>query len=561
MSAKKRTPPKPPPPPAERKQSPGARPAGTEKSPGRAALAGTTTRERAEKALRMSEARFRSIFEHAGTGIAINGLGGRFVQCNPAYCRITGYSEVELCAMKFPTLIHPEDRAENLKIAMRLLNNEIPSFGIENRYLRKNGEAVWVHKFVSLLRDEQGRGTHIVALVTDITERRRAEEALESRSRQQQAIAKLSQHAVAGRDLHRLIQDAVALVPQVLGVGFCKLLELRQAAGDLLVRAGTGWKKNCVGRATVSVGCGSQAGFTLIENRPILVEDYALETRFPMSAMLARHGIRSGVSVVIHTHGAAFGVLAAHSREPRRFSGDDAHFVQSVANVLAAAIDRRDLEEELLKSGDNERARIGQDLHDDLCQQLTGIALRTEVLRLRLADLPEAQAEVEKIGGFLRVATLHARTLAHGLSPVQLEASGLMAALHELAADMGDLFRVACVFRCESQVLIADPFAATHLYRIAQEAISNAVRHGRAKNIVVSLAPGPAGGVLTVVDDGSGCATPMWESAGMGLRTMQYRSEMIGASLRVEPAEGGGTAVRCEFQITTKRRPVKLRRK
>lgn len=178
MSAKKRTPQKPPPPPAERKQSPGARHAETEKSPGRAALDGTTAREQAEKALRMSEARFRSIFEHAGTGIAINGLEGRFVQCNPAYCRITGYSEVELCAMKFSALIHPEDRAENLKIATRLLNDEIPSFGIENRYLRKNGEAVWVHKFISLLRDEQGRATHIVALVTDITERRRAGEEL-----------------------------------------------------------------------------------------------------------------------------------------------------------------------------------------------------------------------------------------------------------------------------------------------------------------------------------------------------------------------------------------------
>ena len=143
---------------------------------------------------------------------------------------------------------------------------------------------------------------------------------------------------------------------------------------------------------------------------------------------------------------------------------------------------------------------------------------------------------------------LHARTLAHGLSPVQFEANGLMAALHELLANIGDLFGVACEFRCDSPVLVTDQFVATHLYRIAQEAISNAIRHGHAGHILVSLAPDSRGAVLTVSDDGIGCATPVWESTGMGLRTMQYRSEMIGATLRIAPGAGGGTAVTCEFQ-------------
>ena len=266
-----------------------------------------------------------------------------------------------------------------------------------------------------------------------------------------------------------------------------------------------------------------------------------------MSGLLKKHGIRSGVSVVIQTRGRPYGVLGAHGRTPRSFSGDDVHFVQAVAHVLAAAIDRRGLEEELLKAGDAERARIGQDLHDDLCQQLTGIELRTEVLKHRLADLPAAREETEKIGGYIRVAMLHARTLAHGLSPVEFEVNGLMSALHELAARIAELFSVACDFRCDSPVLIADPFTATHLYRIAQEAISNAIRHGRARRVAVSLAPLPEGGVLTVEDDGVGCSTTIWESTGMGLRTMHYRSEMIGATLRIGPAAGGGTAVICEF--------------
>ena len=389
-----------------------------------------------------------------------------------------------------------------------------------------------------------------------------ASKARQSRSRQQQAVAEFGQHALASRDLAGLMQDAVALVPRILGVDFGAVLELRPASGDLLLRAGTGWKKDAVGHATEPGGTASQAGFALLSNTPVVVADYAEESRFPMPRLLKKHAVRSGVSAVIHARGRPYGVLGAHSRRPRSFSGDDVHFVQSIANVLAAAIDRRDLEEELLAAGDGERARIGQDLHDDLCQQLAGIELRTEALRMQLSSLPAIQEEVEKIGGFLRVAILHSRTLAHGLSPVQFDATGLMSALQALVTSMAELFRVPCEFRCAAPVLVPDQTVATHLYRIAQEAISNAIRHGRAKSIVVSLDSAPGGAVLSVEDDGAGCPVPVWKSPGMGLRTMHYRSEMIGAKLRLQPGAGGGTAVICEFQpgeMKTPKAPKKNR--
>ena len=519
-----------------------------------------TERRQAEAALRESEERLQTVVENLAEGLVISDLEGRLVSWNRASLEMHGFASAAEARNRLPELSEIFEistpggsllSVDQWPISRVMRGEVLRDLELRVRRLDTGVERIFSYGG-STVRDNSGRPLAFVT-ITDITERKRVEEALEKRTRQQQAVAELGQHAVAGRDLARLIQDAVALVPLVLGVEFCKLLELRRESGDLLVRAGTGWKRNVVGRATVSAGRESQAGFTLIGNAPVTVEDYAQETRFPMPPLLAKHGVRSGVSGVIHTRGVAFGVLAVHSTRPRKFSGDDVHFVQSVANILAVAIDRRDLEEELLKISDNERARIGQDLHDDLCQQLTGIELRAEVLRLRLAGLPEAQEEVEKIGGYLRVATLRARTLAHGLSPVQLEANGLMAALHELTADMGELFRVTCLFRCESPVLITDQFAATHLYRIAQEAISNAVRHGHARDIVVSLAPSPAGGVLTVTDDGVGCAMAASGSTGMGLRTMRYRSEMIGATLRIEPGDGGsGTTVRCEFQPLSK---------
>ncbi len=135
-----------------------------------------TSRKRAQEAVCESEERFRGIFEHAGTGIAITDLQGRIQSCNPAYAAILGYAQEELRGFGFPDLVHPEDREANLIEIRRLLAQEIPSFEILNRYLAKDGNPVWVHKHVSLLRDDAGKPTHILALVTDMTERKRHED-------------------------------------------------------------------------------------------------------------------------------------------------------------------------------------------------------------------------------------------------------------------------------------------------------------------------------------------------------------------------------------------------
>ncbi len=135
-----------------------------------------TERKRAEQALRESEERFRGIYQDAGTAIAITDFTGRFNSCNPAFAALLGYSEAELLNLHFPDLVHPEDREENIAGGARLLAREIESLELFNRYIRKDGSAVWVHKRVSLLRDGAGKPTHHIALVTDMTERKRYEE-------------------------------------------------------------------------------------------------------------------------------------------------------------------------------------------------------------------------------------------------------------------------------------------------------------------------------------------------------------------------------------------------
>jgi PAS domain S-box-containing protein len=173
----------------------------------------------------------------------------------------------------------------------------------------------------------------------------RDEEELRVRARQQQAVAELGKRALAETDLPVFLDGAVGLTAAVLDLEYCKVMELLPGGEKLLLRAGVGWEEGRVGRATEGAGLGSQAGYTLRSDEPVIVEDLRTETRFSASPLLREHGAVSGMSVVIGGSVRPFGVLGVHARERRTFSEDDISFLQSVANVLAAAIERHRAEE------------------------------------------------------------------------------------------------------------------------------------------------------------------------------------------------------------------------
>jgi PAS domain S-box-containing protein len=173
------------------------------------------------------------------------------------------------------------------------------------------------------------------------------EKDLTVRMRQQAAVADLGQRALKEDDLSMLMEETVARIAQTLEVEYVKVLELLPHKNTLLLRAGTGWKSGSVGRATVGTEKNSQAGYTLLSNEPIIVEDLRAESRFDGPQLLHDHGIISGMSVIIQGSDRPFGVLGAHTASRRTFTRDDAYFLRSAANVLAAAIERRQVEDAL----------------------------------------------------------------------------------------------------------------------------------------------------------------------------------------------------------------------
>ena len=215
------------------------------------------------------------------------------------------------------------------------------------------------------------------------------------------------------------------------------------------------------------------------------------------------------------------------------------------------ATERIRLEKELVNASSRERRLIGQEIHDLLAQDLIGIAMLSKGLEQRLVDEdhPEGGRAAE-IAELARHAAAHARAIARGLSPVELRADGLMEALKEFAATTASLHGVSCRFRCERPVLVHDDVAATHLYRIAQEAVSNALRHGKARRVLIGMESRDGWNTLRVKDDGKGLPAKPPKNRGMGLRLMAYRCRMIGGALDVRNDPRGGTVVECSFRAT-----------
>jgi len=231
---------------------------------------------------------------------------------------------------------------------------------------------------------------------------------------------------------------------------------------------------------------------------------------------------------------------------------DDSGRVTHWLIIFLDITERRRLEKEILEISDRERQRIGQDLHDGLCQDLAGIELMSQVLEQDLAAKSKsAAARAAEIGRHVRDVISQARGLARGLSPMTLQSEGLISALGELAARAEALFHVSCRFESKSAALVRDPTVATHLYRIAQEAVSNAIKHGKATRIKLEMIPAPEGARLSVQDNGAGFtdAPPKPGAPGMGLHIMRYRADLIGGRLQVETNPAGGVSVVCSVPL------------
>ncbi|HEY8994653.1 MAG TPA: response regulator [Lacunisphaera sp.] len=218
--------------------------------------------------------------------------------------------------------------------------------------------------------------------------------------------------------------------------------------------------------------------------------------------------------------------------------------------LAAAQAETRRLEHEVLAASERERRTIGADLHDGLGQLLTAVEFMCAALK---ADTPSTQpdtvARLDQMGALLREAVVQTRFLARGLVPLESGPAALQTGLAELASRMNSLRKVRCDFDCPAPVLLPDTAATGHLYRIAQEAVNNALKHAGATRVVIRLQVYGNCLELQVADDGAGLAGRNPASGGVGLGVMRHRAKVIGAELLIDSKPRGGVTIVCRLPL------------
>jgi PAS domain S-box-containing protein len=231
---------------------------------------------------------------------------------------------------------------------------------------------------------------------------------------------------------------------------------------------------------------------------------------------------------------------------------------ERTADLETEMSERQKLEKRVLELKDNEHRRFSQDLHDGLGQCLTGLLFHVLALERDLTvDRSSFAPAASKIAALVNQSINQAHDLARGIDPVPLRPDGLMSALGELVRELCDASPTKCSFQCDEPILLEDNALATHLYRIAQEAISNAIKHSKASQVTVRLEKLPKCSALVVTDDGVGISKRQNNRGGRGLNIIKHRARLIDAALDVKSTLGRGTTVRCEFKSAKSRQSRK----
>jgi PAS domain S-box-containing protein len=458
---------------------------------------------------KLAEARITTLahaVESTSELICITDLHNRFTFVNRAFQQTYGYAEGEILG-KTPDILFSLKNPPKL-IGQITEQTRLGGWRGEVLDRRKDGTEFPISLSTSRIVDESGGIIGLMGVARDITERTRTQEALrESEQRFRTAFG------AAPVAMTLLAPDGHFLQ---VNRALCEMLGYTEK--ELLVK-------------TVR----DITDPTDLDPANIYI-DRLLKGQRVSSAVEKRYIHKLGIVV--------WGRTTASLIRDR--GGQPLYFIAHIQDFT----DRRRLEREILEISDREQRRIGQDLHDGLCQQLVSTAFATNLLSQQLAPVAPSQANTARqIAVWLDDAISQSRALARGLYPVKLEADGLASALQELAEYVSERFGIACVLEKTEAALLVDNPVATHLYRITQEAVINAVKHAKGDKILIRLTSQEGNVCVTIQDDGIGI--PDTITNGMGLHIMQYRARMIGGILKIERQITGGTVVVCSVRQET----------
>jgi two-component system CheB/CheR fusion protein len=445
--------------------------------------------------------RLAALVESSADAIFSKDLDGTIRTWNRGAERLYGYTPDEVVGRSIAMLV-PENRAEELATIMTRLRRGENVEQLETERVRKDGQRIPVALTVSPVRDPSGKVVSASAIGRDISERKRAEQALQDREERLQVILNTAADAIITIDHRGIIQSVNTAAERMFGYTAAEMLGQRV---NLLMPS-----------PYREAHDGYLAGYLRTGEKHIIGISREVQAR--------------------RKDGSIFPTDLAVSEIPH---------LKLFTGIHRDLTERKQLEREVVEVASLEQRRIGQDLHDTVGQELTALSIYAKNLAETLrVDPANAEQLLERMEQGLQRSRQELRAVLRGLLPVPVDSEGLMAALADLADRTQQEGKVACTFDCPEPVAVADNLTATHVYLIAQEAVHNAVKHAQARQVRISLTA-DRGLVLRVQDDGIGMPARPAENQGLGLRIMRNRAVIIGATLTIKPAEPTGTVVTC----------------
>jgi len=465
------------------------------------AMASLTAHQQAEEQLR----KLSHAVAQSPASIVITDTAGAIEYVNPKFTSLTGYAADEVLG-KNPRFLKsgelPDGEYKNLWQTIKGGGEWRGRF--HNR--KKNGDLFWESAAISPVKDAAGKITHFIAVKEDITEFKK----METRLLELAAIVQSSEDAIIS------------------------------ASPDLIISS---WNR---GAEKIF---GYEAGEVIGKHVSFFIPPGQIQTFNSLSSKLI-HGEPVDVYETVRRH--KDGSLREVSVKA------SAVLNESNQIILFSAIYRditaqKEMEKTVLEISALERRRVGHDLHDGLGQHLAGLAFKAKVLEQDLAAQPSPLAkDAEKIVGLINEAILQTRHLAAGFDPVDIEVGGLPAALQQLAQKTSSLYPVTCTFKCNRESLELNKQVNLAIFRITQESINNAIRHGQARRIEISLDAMEAKACLTIRDNGKGFLLDGKKHHGMGLGIMSYRANSLGGKLTIHSELNTGTEINCSFNLHRK---------
>ena len=489
----------------------------------------------------MTESRFRLAFENAPIGMAVVGFDYSFRRVNAALCKALGYAASELLERKLVDITHADDIVRDTRLADKLFRGEIPSYRIEKRFIKKDGQLAWLDVTALLIKDEHGHPLYGLAMVENITERRRAEEALRTSEERYRSFVVNSSEGIWRFDLEQPI-DVKLPVDEQLSL-FYKYGYLAECNDAMARMHGYERADDVVGLRFGDTGFAAHPANTS-SMRKLISSNYRLldlqtEELDPNGKL--RYFLTNLIGIILNGRLIRIWGVQRDQTEQKRVAVQLEHSHEQL----------RHLSGHLQALREREKSELAREMHDSIGQSLTSMKIELSLLRKKLsanADPNELAKRLDEIGSSLDETILSVKAISTELRPGVLDKFGLAAAIEWQCEEFARRMEIECKSNVPILEINVEPEVSTALFRILQEALTNVVRHSKATAVSVDLTVDATKISLSVSDNGRGITQEEIKApASLGLLGMRERVEFLKGSFSILGKPRLGTIVRATF--------------